>query len=67
MQYVLPLVDDCHFACQHKEIDFMITKDGEPCLPIEVKLSDQQPSANWPILLKQIPTKHGIQIVVIAT
>ncbi|MDF1759420.1 MAG: ATP-binding protein [Coxiellaceae bacterium] len=48
---------------QRKEIDFMITKDGEPCLPIEVKLSDQQPSANWPILLKQIPIKHGIQIV----
>lgn len=51
------------FDCWHKAIELIITKAGEPCLPIEVKLSDQQPSTNWPILLKQIPTKYLIQIV----
>lgn len=45
------------------EIDFLITKDGTPWLPIEVKLHDQQPSPHWKKFLPHLPCDRGIQIV----
>ena len=45
------------------EIDFLITKDRKPWLPIEVKLSDSAPSPHWKKFLRQIPCQKAIQII----
>ena len=45
------------------EIDFLITKDRKPWLPIEVKLTDTVPSSHWKKFLNQMPCRKGIQIV----
>ncbi|MBI3252807.1 MAG: ATP-binding protein [Candidatus Omnitrophica bacterium] len=45
------------------EIDFLITKDGKPWLPIEVKLNDATPSPHWKKFLNQMPCREAIQIV----
>lgn len=46
-----------------QEIDFIITENNKPVVPIEVKLSDTKPSANWPVWLKQLSCKYAIQVV----
>jgi len=46
-----------------REIDFLITKKGKPALMIEVKWSDDQPSANFPFFEKYIAGVKKIQIV----
>lgn len=48
---------------EKKEIDFLIVKDGKPWLPVEVKLSDTNPSKNWKTLLPLLPCKRGLQLV----
>ncbi len=45
------------------EIDFLITKDRKPWLPIEVKLSDTAPSPHWKKFLRQLPCQKAIQII----
>ena len=32
---------------EKREIDFLITREGKPWLPIEVKLGDATPSPSW--------------------
>ncbi len=48
---------------EKNEIDFLITKDRIPWLPIEVKLNETTPSPNWVKFLGQIGLTKGIQIV----
>ncbi len=46
-----------------QEIDFLITHNQQPWLPIEVKLHNDNISNNWPTFLAQLPCKTGIQLV----
>ncbi len=48
---------------QKQEIDFLLVKNGLPWLPIEVKLSDESPSSNWPFFFKHLPCQKGIQVI----
>jgi len=48
---------------EKREIDFLIVRDGEPWLPVEVKQADTQPSENWRRFAKLLPCKRGLQIV----
>lgn len=45
------------------EIDFLITKNKKPFLPIEVKLSDTTPSKSFQIFLQSLSCKYAAQIV----
>ncbi|RME62223.1 MAG: ATP-binding protein [Candidatus Dadabacteria bacterium] len=45
------------------EIDFLITKDGVPWLPVEVKLNEVLPSTNWDKFSKFLSCPYAIQIV----
>lgn len=45
------------------EIDFLIVRDGVPWLPVEVKLSEAEPSPNWTKFAPLLPCKRGLQIV----
>lgn len=48
---------------EKKEIDFLIVRDNQPWLPVEVKLSDETPSPNWKALLPALSCKRGLQII----
>lgn len=48
---------------EKKEIDFLITRDGNPWLPVEVKLNDTNISSSWQPFLKSIQCEYGLQIV----
>ena len=48
---------------EKQEIDFLIVRDGRPWLPVEVKLSDTQPSQNWSKFLPPTGCKFALQIV----
>jgi hypothetical protein len=48
---------------EQKEIDFLITKDKKPWLPVEVKLHDIKLSNNWSVFMKHLTCKHAIQVV----
>jgi predicted AAA+ superfamily ATPase len=48
---------------EKQEIDFLIVRDRVPWLPIEVKLSDTEPSPSWKKFSKILPCKRGLQIV----
>lgn len=48
---------------EKQEIDFLIVRDGEPWLPVEVKYSDTAPSPNWQKFAGLIPCRQGLQIV----
>ena len=48
---------------EKQEIDFLIVRDGEPWLPIEVKMSDSEVSPNWKKFAPMLPCKCGLQIV----
>ncbi|MEW6359274.1 MAG: ATP-binding protein [Planctomycetota bacterium] len=48
---------------EKREIDFLICRDGEPWLPIEVKWADVTPSGNWRHFAKVLPCCRGVQIV----
>jgi uncharacterized protein len=47
---------------EHHEIDFLITRDGVPWLPVEAKENEIRPSANWRRFLPQLPCKIGVQV-----
>jgi len=46
-----------------QEIDFLIVRDGQPWLPVEVKSSDTTPSPNWSKFLPLLGCKHALQLV----
>jgi hypothetical protein len=48
---------------EKQEIDFLIVKDGQPWLPVEVKTSDTQPSPNWSRFLPQTGCQYALQLV----
>jgi predicted AAA+ superfamily ATPase len=48
---------------EHEEIDFLITRDGEAWLPVEVKLSDTAPSRHWGKFLNYFSTSEALQVV----
>lgn len=48
---------------QKREIDFLITRDKEPWLPVEVKLHDNEPSPGWKAFQPHLKCRHGLQIV----
>lgn len=48
---------------EKKEIDFLLTKDDKPWVPIEVKLSDTSLSPNWHAFMKYLTVSRGIQVV----
>ena len=45
-----------------QEIDFLIVRDGEPWLPVEVKCGDDKPSPNWRRFLPMLPCNRALQI-----
>lgn len=45
------------------EIDFLILKNKSPCLPIEVKLSDETLSPHWKKFMVPLKCPIGIQLV----
>jgi len=46
-----------------REIDFLILRDAKPWLPVEVKLTDAEPSPNWPWFARFLPGRRGLQLV----
>jgi predicted AAA+ superfamily ATPase len=48
---------------EKQEIDFLLVKDKEPWLPIEVKLNEESASKNWDTFFKHLPCKKGLQII----
>jgi len=48
---------------EKKEIDFLVTRDGTPWLPVEAKFTDTTPSENWEIFLPAIKCRRALQIV----
>ena len=48
---------------EKQEIDFLIVRDNKPWLPVEVKLSDSEPSKNWSKFLPLIGCKFALQII----
>ncbi|PIR26352.1 MAG: hypothetical protein COV43_01965 [Deltaproteobacteria bacterium CG11_big_fil_rev_8_21_14_0_20_42_23] len=56
--------DLCYLRNKEKqEIDFLITKDNKPWLPLEVKSQSTTPAPTWKKLFPQLACKRGIQIV----
>jgi predicted AAA+ superfamily ATPase len=56
-------VDLCYLKNKEKkEIDFLLVKDKQPWLPVEVKLNDDSLSENWSNFLKDLPCKKGVQV-----
>jgi hypothetical protein len=47
---------------EKQEIDFLIVRDGQPWLPVEVKRSDDKPSQNWKKFLPMLQCKKALQI-----
>ena len=47
---------------EKQEIDFLITRDGEPWLPVEAKLGDTTPSPNWHRFMPQLPCPLALQL-----
>ncbi|MBI2920049.1 MAG: ATP-binding protein [Planctomycetes bacterium] len=45
------------------EIDFLIVRDRVPWLPIEVKMSDLEPSPNWKRFAPMLPCRRSLQLV----
>lgn len=48
---------------EKQEIDFLIVRNGEPWLPVEVKWSDRDLSPNWKRFAPMLSCKYGLQIV----
>lgn len=44
------------------EIDFLVVRDGEPWLPVEVKSGETAPSPQWARFVPRLPCTHGVQI-----
>ena len=52
-------------ACfkEKQEIDFLVTRDGYPWLPVEARLSDAEPSPHWRRFLPALGCRRGVQVV----
>ncbi|MCG3205364.1 MAG: hypothetical protein KCHDKBKB_02084 [Elusimicrobia bacterium] len=48
---------------EKEEVDFLITKNKRPWLPIEVKLSDTTPASSLRRFLRYLPCKKALQLV----
>lgn len=48
---------------EREEIDFLVARNGEPWLPVEVKMADTDLSPNWRKFAPMLPCKRGLQIV----
>ncbi len=48
---------------ESREIDFLIVRDGEPWLPVEVKLAETAPAPSWARFAQALPCKRGLQLV----
>lgn len=48
---------------EKQEIDFLIVRDNEPWLPVEVKSGDATPSPNWSKFAPMLPCKRGLQLL----
>lgn len=48
---------------EKQEIDFLVTKDGRPWLPVEAKLGNAAPSPNWSRFLPLLGLKRALQLV----
>jgi len=46
-----------------EEIDLLVTRDGEPWLPVEVKWSETDVALNWRRFAPVLPCRRGLQIV----
>ncbi|MDQ7780763.1 MAG: ATP-binding protein, partial [Planctomycetota bacterium] len=46
-----------------REIDFLITRDGLPWLPVEVKRSDEKPAENWKRFTGLLPCNKALQLL----
>jgi predicted AAA+ superfamily ATPase len=44
------------------EIDFLVVRDGEPWLPVEVKSGETTPSPQWTKFVHRLPCSRGVQI-----
>lgn len=47
---------------EKEEIDFLIVRDGEPWLPVEVKLTDTAPLPHWRKFLRYLGTPVALQL-----
>ena len=47
---------------EKQEIDFLVTRDRQPWLPVEVKLRDSEPSTNWKRFLPHLPCRQALQL-----
>jgi len=56
---------DLHYlrTKEKKEIDFLITHNGIPWLPVEVKCNETSPSPSWSKLMPALKCKQGIQVL----
>ncbi|MBI4563327.1 MAG: ATP-binding protein [Planctomycetes bacterium] len=48
---------------EKQEIDFLIVRDDEPWLPVEVKMSDADVSPNWRKFAPMLPCRRGLQLI----
>ncbi|MFZ4695237.1 MAG: ATP-binding protein [Verrucomicrobiia bacterium] len=48
---------------EKREIDFLITRDGKPWLPVEVKLNETRPESAWHKFLPGLGCKLGLQLI----
>lgn len=48
---------------EKREIDFLITRDGKPWLPVEVKLAETLPEPAWHKFLPDLGCKLGLQLI----
>ena len=48
---------------EKKEIDFLVLKNSKPWLPVEVKMSQEKLSENWPAFLPRINCDQAIQVI----
>jgi predicted AAA+ superfamily ATPase len=44
------------------EIDFLVVRDGEPWLPVEVKSGETAPSSQWGKSVHRLPCSRGVQV-----
>jgi predicted AAA+ superfamily ATPase len=57
-------LDLCYVRNKEKqEIDFLIVRDRQPWLPVEVKLADAGPSPNWWKFLPDLKCSQALQLV----
>jgi uncharacterized protein len=48
---------------EKEEIDFLITRDGKPWLPVEAKVADTSPVPHWRKFLRYLEAPMALQLV----